>query len=229
MSDTLTGRRAVVVDSGPLGRAIAHELARRGASLLLVGSDADALAQAGDIETLHLDLTQPDAPETLLGHLKSGPPVDILVNSAEPPIRGRFTEADWSVMDALLQAQVATFTGITRLLAAEMVTHGGGYILNVASAGAFQPSPHYALYTAAKSFTLTFSEAINFELHGTGVSVTVTCPPLAAMPPADIARVSVNAMLRRQTSIVPNRRSALAVWLARLLPRQLVARLAENA
>lgn len=50
----------------------------------------------------------------------------------------------------------------------------GSYILNVASASAFQPNPYIALYSASKSFLLSFTRSLNVEL--TDVQCTAVCP-----------------------------------------------------
>ena len=48
--------------------------------------------------------------------------------------------------------------------------------MNVASTAAFQPGPRMAVYYASKAFVLSFSEAINYELRKTKVTVTALCP-----------------------------------------------------
>jgi short-subunit dehydrogenase len=50
----------------------------------------------------------------------------------------------------------------------------GSYILNVASASAFQPNPYIALYSASKSFLLSFTRSLNVELPD--VQCTAVCP-----------------------------------------------------
>lgn len=50
----------------------------------------------------------------------------------------------------------------------------GSYILNIASASAFQPNPYISLYAASKSFLLPFTRAINRELGD--VTCTAVCP-----------------------------------------------------
>ncbi|HEV3495718.1 MAG TPA: SDR family NAD(P)-dependent oxidoreductase, partial [Actinomycetes bacterium] len=53
-----------------------------------------------------------------------------------------------------------------------MLERRAGWILNVASIGAYQPSPLYASYSAAKSFILDWTEALSYELRGSGVVAT---------------------------------------------------------
>jgi short-subunit dehydrogenase len=51
-----------------------------------------------------------------------------------------------------------------------------GRILNVASTAAFQPTPYFAAYGAAKAFVLNFSEALAKEMEDHGVSVGCLAP-----------------------------------------------------
>ncbi len=76
----------------------------------------------------------------------------------------------------MLKLDIITLTHLTKLFAQKMVDRGSGYILQIASIGAYQPSPTYASYSAAKSYVLYFGEALNYELRNTGVSCTVISP-----------------------------------------------------
>ena len=62
------------------------------------------------------------------------------------------------------------------LFAHDMKARGHGRIMNVASTAAFEPVPYMAAYAATKAFVLSLSESVNFELKGTGVTVTTLCP-----------------------------------------------------
>ena len=57
-------------------------------------------------------------------------------------------------------------------------SEGGG--LGIGSTAGFQPGPFMATYYASKAFVNSFSEALAFELKGTGVSVTLSCPGATA-------------------------------------------------
>lgn len=88
-----------------------------------------------------------------------------------------------------------------------MVKRGAGAVLNIASIAGFQPIPYMAVYSATKAFVLTFSEAVQEELHGTGVSVTALCPGPVPTEWAEIAsaeRFSIpSPKFRRTTSPKP--------------------------
>jgi hypothetical protein len=47
-----------------------------------------------------------------------------------------------------------------------------------------------AVYSASKAYVLSLGEAINFELRGTGVTLTVVCPGAARTGFADVANTA---------------------------------------
>jgi hypothetical protein len=71
-----------------------------------------------------------------------------------------------------------------------MVARGSGGVINVSSIGAFQPVPYMATYGATKSFLLSWSEALAYELRTTGVRVTCVCPGPTATEFFDVAAVN---------------------------------------
>ena len=50
----------------------------------------------------------------------------------------------------------------------------GSYILNVASASAFQPNPYIALYSVSKAYLLSFTRSLNVENEN--ITCTAVCP-----------------------------------------------------
>lgn len=258
MTHVLRGKWALITGaSSGLGADFARQLAALGASVVLTARREDRLQSVADeirrtygvqAEVIALDLARDGAPQQLHDQLAAaGRSIDVLINNAGFGLYGRFTAMEWSRMHEMLQIDITTVVHMTRLFAADMVARKSGYILQVSSIGAFTPSPLYASYSAAKSFVLHFSEAVNYELRGTGVSITTTCPGpteteflavagqertwyqrLTMMKSPDVVRASLNAMFRRKGSIVPGLLNAFSAWSIRLLPRRLSTALAER-
>ncbi len=230
---SLQGKTALVTGaSSGLGVDFARELARRGCRLVLVARreellkklQAELQAQFGVTAiVMTVDLGDPAAPQMLYDTLKAQQVgVDLLVNNAGFGVYGMELEIPWDKTRQMLMLDIVALTHLTKLFARAMVKRGWGRMLQVASIGAYQPSPTYAAYSAAKSYVRSFSQALNFELRGSGVSSTVISPGITAteflqvsgqkptayqrmmmMTSSDVAAIGVKAMLKGRYSVVP--------------------------
>lgn len=252
MKTSLSGRTVLVTGaSSGLGVAFAHDLAARGCHLVLVArSEAPMQQLANELRaagaTVHVrptDLSDAGAREALASGLAAeGIAVDVLVNNAGFGLFGTFAESDWSRLEAMLAIDVVALTHLARLFVTGMRQRGFGRILQVASTGAFQPTPTYAAYSAAKSYVLEFSYALDAELRGSGVRCTVVSPGVTAtrflevsgqratwyqrltrMQAPAVARLGVDAMVAGRTGIVTGRVNALMANSTRLMPRRVSA------
>jgi uncharacterized protein len=254
----LAGRHALVTGaSSGLGADFARELARRGAGLTLVARREERLralareladAHGADVRVVVLDLNEADAPDRLLADTQArGRPVDVLVNNAGFGLYGRFSELDWERERAMLELDMIVPVHLTKLFLPGMLERRSGWVLNIASIGAYQPSPLYASYSAAKSCILNFTEALSYELRGSGVRATALSPGIVAteflqvsgqqatryqrmtmMDSPTVARLGIDAMLRGRPSLVPGRLNAASAWTSRLLPRRMSTALAHR-
>ncbi len=255
---TLSGATALVTGaSSGLGVDFARQLAQRGASLVLVARREEKLRAVQSelqsrfpqpVEVIPIDLAVEDAPQRLFDQLQSaGRQVDVLVNNAGFGLHGRFAEIPWQKQRQMLQIDLIALTHLTSLFVQDMLPRRHGYILQVASIGAYQPSPTYAAYAAAKSYVLNVSQALHYELRGSGVSVTTVSPGVTAteflqvagqsptlyqrltmMNSREVARIGVEAMLRRQATVVTGWFNAVAVRVMyHLLPRGLATAIAN--
>jgi len=244
--------------SSGIGADFARELAARGAHLVLVARREDRLrALAEELERAHgvrtrviaADLAKPDAPRALHEQLRAeGIAVDVLVNNAGFGVYGPFLDVPWERDREMLELDVLALAHLTKLFATDMRARGFGRVLQVASIGAFQPSPTYAAYSAAKAFVQSLGEALACELRGSGVTVTTISPGvteteffavsgqrkslfqrLTVMPSARVARIGIRAMERGRTLVVPGYANAFTAWSMRLLPRRWQASLAKTA
>jgi short-subunit dehydrogenase len=256
--DILRGKTALITGaSSGMGADFARELAARGCNVILVARRADRLqelqkeiaARYGvDAEYFSMDLAAPDAPQRLYDGLKAkGRTVDALINNAGYAVYGEFQTAEWERVHQMLELDIVALTHLTRLFAADMAARRFGYILLIASTGAFQPTPMYAAYAAAKSYVLHLGETLHYELKPAGVGCTVLCPGvtrteffavagqemtafqrLTAMNSADTARIGIRAMLAGRSGVVAGRINALVAWITRFAPRQFLASMADK-
>ena len=253
MSDSLRGKTALITGaSSGLGADFARELAGRGADLILVARRREALeklamelraATGVKVQVMPTDLSDGAERERLAAAVQAaGIAVDMLVNNAGFGVYGPFADADWARVDQMLQLDVVALTHLTRLFVHGMKARGYGRILQVASTGAFQPTPTYAAYAAAKSYVLSFGLALDHELRGSGVCCTTISPGVTAteffqvsgqrqtwyhrstaMSPAAVARIGVRALLAGRSSVVAGWMNAFMAWTTRFMPRPLAA------
>ena len=137
----------------------------------------------------------------------------------------------------MIDLNVRALTDLSLRFVASVKRHGGG-ILNVASISAFIPGPGMAVYHATKSYVLSFTEALHYELAGEGVQVCALCPgPVpteffnrAGIPPhylpkllvrsaPRVARAGYQGLMGKQSVIVPGKPNRVFALLPKSLPR----------
>jgi short-subunit dehydrogenase len=238
-----------------IGWEFAEILAARGFNLFLTGRDEGKLLQfrqkhdkSISITSVVADLSVPGGVARVLAAIKeSGATIDVLVNNAGLGDRRAFAESSLEKQQAMIQVNIAALVSLTHGLLPGMVSRRSGRILNVASTAGFVPGPSMATYYATKAFVISFSYAIAFELHGSGVSVSVLCPGATQtdfdktagtsksrlvrsgmMTPNLVAEAGVRGLLSGKRMIVPGFRNKLAASSSRIAPRGMAARLTSS-
>ncbi len=254
----LAGKTALVTGaSSGLGADFARQLAARGCHLILVARREERmLALKREITANHdvtidvipLDLATRTAPDQLYQQvLAQGRQVDVLINNAGFGIHGDFLTIPWDREEEMLILDIITVVHLTKLFVKDMVARDFGYVLQIASMAAYQPTPTFASYAATKAFVLHFGEALNFELRHTNVHVTVLSPGVTAtefgqvagqqsslfhrigtMDSPTVVRIGLDAMLAQRPSKVAGPFNALAAWSNRLAPRRLSTAIAAR-
>lgn len=185
---TLQDRVAVVTGASTgIGRAVAAELARRGASVVLASQNADRLALAeaeiapigAPVLAVQTDVEDRSAVERLAdATLDRFGAVHILVNNAgvfAPGYAWEISYADWEwVVGVNLWGTIYGIkTFMPHLLAQEEA-----HVVNVASAGGLMTSPTHGPYTASKHAMVGLSKGLRADLaiKQANVGVTLVCP-----------------------------------------------------
>ncbi|AEW98483.1 SDR family NAD(P)-dependent oxidoreductase [Streptantibioticus cattleyicolor] len=235
-----------------LGKAYAHELARRGAHLVLVARSGDALREVAagiraehgtDVTPLVADLTDAGQVTALIAELdRREHTIDLLVNNAGAGTVGPFLTSSLARNVSSVELNVIALLRLTHLLGGRMADRGHGGIINVASIAAFQTMPYQASYAASKAFVLSFTEALAEELRGTSVRVMAAHPgatdtgffdtssatmnPAFTDAPEHVAAKTLDAFAKGALNSYPGRALFRPVtWITRLLPRATATRL----
>lgn len=172
--------------SAGIGECFARQLAEQGANLILVARSEDKLRSlAAELKLTYsieahvfaADLSFHEAPRRLFDNVQqAGIHVDLLINNAGFGRYGFFEETTAEADDAMLDVNISSLVALTHLFLPGMLRRKKGGILNLASTAAFQPIPFLALYSATKSFVVSFSEALWGEYRGRGIRVLCLCP-----------------------------------------------------
>jgi len=180
----LAGRPCIVTGaSRGIGRATAKLLAAEGADVLLVARGEGALAEAaadcdgGTVETLALDVTDPEAGERIVATCTERfGSIWALVNNAGTsevaPLEEQ-TDEQWQAQwDLHVMASLRTM----RAAVPRMKDAGGGRIVNVGSSAGKRPSLTNAAYSVTKAAQLSLSRVFADTYAGDGVLVNAVAP-----------------------------------------------------
>ncbi len=199
--------------SSGLGAEFARQLAARGADLILVARRADRLeALAAElrasasvaVEVIPADLGKPGAGTALAAEVaKRGLSVHTLVNNAGFGTYGPLQDQDAARITEEIDLNVGTLVDLTRALYPQLLEHGNGALINLASTGAYQPVPNMAVYGATKAFVLSFTEALWYEAKGSGLRVLALSPGATATEFFDV--------VGDQAQVGPNRQPVAEV------------------
>ena len=121
------------------------------------------------------DLTKPKG---LLGltQLLADKPISVLVNNAGVATIGAFIKREPKRLEEEILLNINAVVQLTRAVLPGMVLRNAGNIINIASSAAFQPSAFWANYAATKSHVVSFTQALNDEVSGSGVFLQAVCP-----------------------------------------------------
>jgi short-subunit dehydrogenase len=171
---------------GGIGRAVAHELARRGAYLVLVGRRAtvlDALASdlraagASQVFSVCVDLAAPEAASGLVQQvLALAGRLDGLIHCAGIQSFSAFVEESEQATDAVFALNTLVPMRLTRAVLPHLLRQRSGRIVLVGSIFGSIGFPFFVSYSASKFALRGFAEALRRELTGSGVDIAYVAP-----------------------------------------------------
>lgn len=134
--------------------------------------------QGTKIVPIVADLSDDSGIQVIEDNLKSEEPkVGLLINSAGMGIKGKVMDKSDRVLDDTISINCSALSRMMRITVPYMKSDGvKPGIINIASSAGFLPQPGFAAYAASKSYVISFSRAMSYELKSLGISVTAVCP-----------------------------------------------------
>lgn len=171
-------RVAVVGATGALGSLIAHELAGRGARLLLVGRDAERLAALGiEAPVVVADVGDATAGDVVAEAARAAyGGLDGLVNAAGVVAFGSLEETPDEVVEELFLTNVVGPLFLLRRLL-PLLRESQGFVVQLSAVVAERPLPGMAAYSASKAALSAVATSLRTELRRARVAVHDVRPP----------------------------------------------------
>ena len=167
--------------SSGIGRAVALELARRGATLFLAARRSPELdsvaalcrAQGVSATPVVTDVGDRDACRKLID---TAGRVDVLINNAGFAIFDPIESARPEELEAMMSTNFFGAVWCTQAVLPQMLARGDGTIVNVASIAGIMGYARMGGYCATKFAMIGFTESLRDEVLGRGVRVAMVCP-----------------------------------------------------
>jgi NAD(P)-dependent dehydrogenase (short-subunit alcohol dehydrogenase family) len=178
----VAGKVCAVTGAGSgIGRALAQELARRGArGLALSDVDEAGLAETAasvgcEVRTQRVDVGDRDAvvawAEAAVAHFGA---VHQIYNNAGIAFSRTVLESEWADWDRVLRVNLFGVIHGTKAFLPHVIASGDGHVVNVSSLNGFMAQPQMSHYCASKFGVRGFTEALRVEMLQAGHRVGVT-------------------------------------------------------
>ncbi len=170
-----------------IGRGICLALAQRGATVVAVARNSDALAELSDecktrelpgrIDGRTVDITDKTALEAAVEAVTGQHErIDILVNNAGITRDGLLLNMEDDQFDDVLTTNLRSVFWLTRVVSRLMVRQRYGRIVNISSVSGIMGNPGQANYAASKAGLIGFTKAIAKEFGKRKITCNVVAP-----------------------------------------------------
>ncbi len=183
------GTALITGASSGIGEIYADRLAHRGYDLVIVGRNAEKLADLAaslqsstgrQVERIVADLAEPAELARVEARLAGDAGITLLVNSAGLAAGGPLSAGNLDPLTAMLNVNITALTRLTAIAAKAFAARGRGAIVNLASAMAMIDGPATAAYAASKAYVLNLTLSLDLDLKPKGVQVQAVLPGYTA-------------------------------------------------
>ncbi|WP_109477909.1 SDR family oxidoreductase, partial [Paraburkholderia sp. C35] len=193
------GTALVTGASTGIGAIYADRLAKRGYDLILVARNEERLkalsarlaAETGrSVKYLAEDLNDKAGVRRVEAVLRDDASITMLVNNAGIGSVNSILKGDVDTMEHMTALNITALTRLTYAAAPAFVARGTGTIVNIASVVGIAVEMLNGVYSASKSYVISFGHALQRDLAGKGVRVQSVLPGATATEFWDVAGYS---------------------------------------
>jgi 3-oxoacyl-[acyl-carrier protein] reductase len=184
----------ILASSKGLGKAVALELAKEGAKVVICGTDAAALAATnaeieaiapGNVASFICDITDEHQRKNLVGQsVKAFGTIDILVTNTGGPAAGTFEQFNLDDWKHLYNLLFLSAVDIMQQVLPHMKEKGFGRILTITSVTVKQPADNLISSNAVRTSLLGLVKSLSNEVAAYGITVNNLLPGLHQYKPA---------------------------------------------
>ncbi|WP_366887818.1 SDR family oxidoreductase, partial [Streptomyces sp. NPDC005476] len=196
MTTSTKGTALITGASAGIGAIYADRLAKRGYDLVLVARNQDRLntlarrlmAETGrSVETVAADLNDKAALAKIEGILRENSNITMLVNNAGIGSVASILNGDVDTMESMINLNITALTRLTYAVAPVFASKGTGTIINISSVVGIAVELLNGVYSASKSYVLSFGHTLQRDLADKGVRVQTVLPAATATEFWDVA------------------------------------------
>ena len=205
---------------GGIGRAVALALASAGAKIAVADiAQQNAENVKNEVQGLGVramacavDLTKKtDVDRTVAEVINRYGQIDILVNCQGWDRLEPFVESNEETWEKLLAINFKSVLYTCKAVLPNMISHGGGKVVNISSDAGRVGSSWEAVYAGAKGAVIAFSKTVAREVARHKININVVCPGLTETPLLQAVRTQSEQTARiidAVTKATPFRRPA---------------------
>jgi uncharacterized protein len=196
MTSSKKGFALITGASAGIGAIYADRLAKRGFDLILVARNQtrlNALAErltketGRSIETVAADLNDKAALAKIETLLREDPRITMLVNNAGVGSVASVLDGHVDSMESMINLNITALTRLTYAVVPAFVARGSGTIINISSVVGIAVELLNGVYSASKSYVLSFGHTLQRDLADKGVRIQTVLPAATATDFWDVA------------------------------------------